>query len=597
MSIEYGKIFHRSALNQCYALNGRELEVAIETGYEVEKVYICYGDPFSAGIMGGSEQWSGDREEMTEYVRLAEKKRYSIVITPEYRRCKYYFEIHSKNEVVYYFENGCVDSRRMKLPGRKEQCFFFPWMNPSDINVTPEWVKDTVWYQIFPDRFCNGDPSIDSKWAKPWKCEQVQYFDIYGGDLRGIRQKIPYLKELGITGIYLNPIFDSPSNHKYNTTNYYKIDKEFGTEEEVILLVKELHEAGIRIMLDAVFNHSGAEFEPWQVVLKNGRESKYFDWFFVHQFPFDQRTKDTRDKRYDSFAFFGDMPKLNTNNPEVVAYFKDLCCYWLTKWDIDGIRFDVGNEVSHSFLKELRKSCKEIKPDVYLLGEIWHDSIGWLMGDEYDSVMNYPLEQSLNDFFIDDERTSVDFEHDINRCYTMYMKQTNQVLFNLLDSHDTERLSMRAKTEGKFYQQLAVLFTMVGTPCIYYGTEIMMPGGFDPDCRRCMPWEEIVAGKYNIYLDKMKQLIAMRKEIPAAKSDKIEWIHTEDEPRLIHYVKLDEKGRRLHVLLNATGHTVSLEDLGFADVLAHRSEAERFNYSMDGKNLYQDGAYIWEQRE
>ena len=270
--MEYGKILHRAALNECYALNEQELKIAIQTGYDVEKVFLCYGDPFSAGIMGGAEKWSGMREEMTECVLLADRKRFTISVKPDYKRCKYYFELQSKDETVYYFEDGCYDEKRMQIPGRKEQCFFFPWMNPADIHRTPDWVADTIWYQIFPDRFCNGDTTNDSKWAKPWKCEPVQHLDIYGGDLRGIRNKLPYLKELGITGLYLTPIFASKSNHKYNTTDYYKIDPEFGDEKELIALVEEAHEMGIRIMLDAVFNHCGTAFAPWQDVLEHGKE-------------------------------------------------------------------------------------------------------------------------------------------------------------------------------------------------------------------------------------------------------------------------------------------------------------------------------------
>ena len=553
--MEKGYITHRSALNECYALDEKHLEISIRTGYDVDRVFLCYGDPFSAGIMGGAEKWNGEKKELTECCNLAYQKLWSVRVEPRYKRCKYFFELHAGEETCYFFEDGCYTKERMEIPGRKEQCFFFPWMNPADINETPDWVSETIWYQIFPDRFCNGDPSINSKWAKPWKCEQVHYMDIYGGDLAGIRKKLPYLQELGITGIYLTPIFSAESNHKYNTTDYYKIDETFGTEEDLKALVKEAHDAGIRVMLDAVFNHCGEQFAPWKDVLAHGPESEYYDWFFIHQWPFDQSTRNTRDGRYDAFAFYGEMPKLNTNNPAVICYFKELCTYWLKEWNIDGIRFDVGNEVSHAFLKELRKQLKQVKPEVYLLGEIWHDSINWLMGDEYDSVMNYPFAQGMNDFFIDPERTNQDFEHEINRCYSLYMKQTNRVLFNLLDSHDTDRLRTRTGSLGKFYQQLAVLFTMEGTPCIYYGTEIAMEGSFDPDCRRCMPWDEIEAGAFEDKITNMKTLIAIRKNYAQSRSGHIDWITDRENGRLIHYVKTASDEKQLHVILNASGQS------------------------------------------
>lgn len=560
--MEQGFITHRAALNECYALNEQELEISLRTGYDIQRVYICYGDPFSAGIMGGAQKWSGERKEITDRKRLAHHQVWTVIVTPQYKRCKYFFELWAGEEICYYFEDGCYTKERMEMPGRKEQCFFFPWMNPADINHTPEWVSDTVWYQIFPDRFCNGDATLNSKWVKPWKCEKVQYLDIYGGDLRGIRSKIAYLKDLGITGIYLTPIFSAESNHKYNTTDYYKIDEAFGDEKELKMLVQDAHDAGIRVMLDAVFNHCGEQFAPWKDVMEKGPDSRYYDWFFIHQWPFDRQNHNTRDGKYDAFAFYGDMPKLNTNNPAVIDYFNQLCTYWLTEWKIDGIRFDVGNEVSHAFLKELRKKLKEVNPQVYLLGEIWHDSINWLMGDEYDSVMNYPLAQSLNDFFIDENRTAKDFEYEINRCYSIYMKQTNRVLFNLLDSHDTERLRTRTGTMGRFYQQLAVLFTMEGSPCIYYGTEIMMQGGFDPDCRRCMPWNEIEAGTLQTEIDRMKQLIAIRKNYAQCKAAGIRWENSGKQDRLIHYVKQLEGQKELHVILNASKEEIGLSVQG-----------------------------------
>lgn len=555
-----GLFSHRAALNECYALDEKRLVITLRTGYDVERVFLNYGDPFSAGIMGGAEKWSGEQIEMTECKNLEYHKLWTVVIEPKYRRCKYYFEITSGEETVYYFEDGCYTKERMEMPGRKEQCFFFPWMNPSDIAKTPDWVADTIWYQIFPDRFCNGNSAINPSYVKTWKCEKTGYWDVYGGDLEGIRKKIPYLKDLGITGIYLTPIFQANSNHKYNTMDYRKIDENFGDEETLKKLVKELHEAGIRVMLDAVFNHSGKEFAPWQDVLEKGKESKYFDWFFIQEWPIDRTAHHTRDGKFFSFAFAADMPKLNTNHPEVIAYFKDICSYWLKEWMIDGIRFDVGNEVSHTFLKEIRGALKAINPEVYLLGEIWHDSISWLQGDEYDSVMNYPFCQSLNEFYIDKGRIAKDFECSINRCYSLYMEQTNRVLFNLLDSHDTERLKNRVKNMGQFYQQLAILFTMEGSPCIYYGTEIAMEGAHDPDCRRCMPWEKIEQGEYQEEIAQMKALIAVRKNYVACKSGTLQWI--KEEGRVIHYQKKMEGQPSIGVFLNASDKEVDFPEKG-----------------------------------
>ena len=481
---------------------------------------------------------------------------------PEFKRCRYYFELVSDNETWFYFEDGFINEKQMHLEGKMLQCFTFPWMNSADINNTPDWVNDMVWYQIFPERFCNGDASLNPKDVKPWHNGKVTNKEFYGGDLPGIISKLDYLEELGITGIYLTPIFESVSTHKYDTTDYMKIDPHFGDENVFKTLVSNAHEKGIRIMLDGVFNHSGAKFAPWLDVLEKGPDSKYFEWFMVNKWPFDNNNRDTRDGRFYSFAFAENMPKLNTNNPEVIDYLISVCEYWVKNYDIDGLRLDVANEISHKFCKILRDKMKAIKPDFYILGEIWHDSISWLKGDEFDAVMNYPLTSSISDFWIDKSLTKEDFECTINRCYTMYMQQNNDVLFNLLDSHDTERLISRVKNINVFYQQLAVLFTMPGSPCIYYGTEIVLEGKHDPDCRRCMPWDEIESGQYDSKINIMKKLIKLRKEEQLFKSRNFHFPNTIKNDRVIEYIKIDEWGNKLEVLLNCSDQIISVDDCG-----------------------------------
>lgn len=165
----------------------------------------------------------------------------------------------------------------------------------------------------------------------------------------------------------------------------------------------------------------------------------------INEWPFDRNGKAAKKKQIYTFAFYDGMPKINTNNPEVRKYFVDICANWVEHYGIDGIRLDVANEVSHRFCKELHARVKEINPDIYILGEIWHNALPWLRGDEFDAVMNYPLGQSIKDFWIDKSLTNEDFEYTINRCYTSYMQQTNDVLFNLLDSHDTKRLRSDVK--------------------------------------------------------------------------------------------------------------------------------------------------------
>ena len=383
--MDFNGVYHRANDNFCYALDEDRLIINIKTGYDVKAVNIYQGDPFKSGILGGGEGWDGECVEIAFKKRLKNQIWWTTTLEPKYKRLKYYFELITDTEKWYYFEDGFLSETQMHLEGRSRQCFVMPWMNRSDIAKTPAWVNDTVWYQIFPERFCNGDESLNPEHTLPWREEgNVSNSEFFGGDIPGILQKLDYLVDLGISGIYLTPVNESPSSHKYDTTDYFRIDPHFGTEEDFKNLVEKAHEKGIRIMVDCVFNHSGKEFAPWQDVIKNGPKSRYYDWFMVNEWPFEKGA--AKKKQYYTFAFFDEMPKLNTNNEEVRNYFLDVCTKWVKEYKVDGLRFDVANEISHTFCKELRSRMKAINPDIYILGEIWHDAMGWLRGDEFDGT-------------------------------------------------------------------------------------------------------------------------------------------------------------------------------------------------------------------
>lgn len=542
-------ILHRSALTDCYALDSETVVLNIRTGKDITAVNLIHEDPYTYGI-SGDFRWTGRTVPMDRKLELKHSIIWSAKIKPEYKRVQYYFEIFCGDDKLLMFEDDFYTEEAINLHGRWKQHFKFPWLNPSDVLTVPSWVEDTVWYQIMPDRFCRGNDAPKRMKLTNWEVrEYITGNDFFGGDLRGIIKKLPYLHDLGITGIYLLPLFESNTNHKYNTFNYERIDPDFGTEEDVKELIRTAHSLGIRVMLDAVFNHSGTEFFAWKDVWEKGENSRYFDWFCVNKVPFKRKHGSLRDGRFYGFAFIDSMPKLNTNNPEVMEYCKSRCKYWVENWDIDGIRFDVGNEVSHSFLKAIRRALKPLKEDIFLLGEIWHDSIPWLQGDEYDSVMNFPFLESMNNFWVDEKTTSREFMYAMNRVYSLYPEQVNRVIFNFLDNHDTLRARNRCDGLDGLYQQLTVLMTMPGTACIYYGTEIAMPGGHDPDCRRTMPWCGIEKGIYDDAIREMKDLIALRNDNPETKGTDIIWHHDPTQPRLICYDRPGETGS-VRVYLN-----------------------------------------------
>lgn len=581
--MEFAAVFHRATDNYCYALDENQLIINIKTGYDVKIVNIIYGDPFANGILGGGEKWTGERAGIPFNKQLKHQIWWTTTITPPFKRLKYYFELITENEKWYYFEDGFVSEEQMNLKGRSRQCFTMPWLNPCDVNETPHWVNETVWYQIFPDRFCNGNAAINPEGCLEWGSKkEIGHRDLYGGDLQGILNKLDYLQELGITGIYMTPINESPSNHKYDTTDYEKIDPHFGDEQTMIELVQKAHEKGIRIMLDAVFNHCGYFFKPWQDVLQKGPESAYFDWFMIKEWPLKHRCAAKEGQLY-TFAFFDGMPKLNTNNKKVRDYLIGIVSGWVKKYDVDGIRIDVANEISHTFCKELRAALKAIKPDIYILGEIWHDAIAWLRGDEYDAVMNYPLAGSMKDFFIDKSLTGKDFEYMINRCYTNYMQQTNDVLFNMLDSHDTIRLRNVVQNLNEYNALLTLLFTMPGSVCIYYGTEIGMEGGFDPDCRKCMPWNEIQQGKYNERIAFIKELITLRKKEKLMRERNFHFPCEYENPRVIQFQKIGWS-EALDIVVNSSEQDVTLLHTEQGQII--------FSQNVEGNTLKAGGVCI-----
>ena len=565
--MQFSAIEHRSTDNFCYPLNENELMIGIKTGSDISRMFIIYGDPFDGSVTPAGWAWEGKRQEITRKKDLPYHTWWQVTVSLPYGRCKYCFELHGQDggDVRYCLENGfytadeLVTLRRItgNFPG-----FEFPWLDGAECVRVPDWVPRTVWYQIFPDRFCR-DTASQKPNALPWPAAEdaVTNNEHYGGTLRGITEKLGYLADLNITGLYLNPVNASPSVHKYDTSDYLNIDPAFGSADDLHTLVKEAHARGIKVMLDGVFNHCGWDFALWQDVVRNGKASPYFDWFIVKEWPFETVAEpecetaasrnfpsgtNGKSGRYSVFAYVDVMPKLNTNNPAVIDYLLNVCETWVRSYDIDGIRLDVANELSHTFCRQLYRRMRSLKKDFYLLGEIWRSALPWLRGGELDSVMNYPLALCFWKFFYDKTLPAHFLEREINAVFTAYPEPVTVGLFNLLDSHDTPRLFTR--NDGDVFavwQQYALLLSLPGSPCIYYGSEVLLAGGNDPDCRRCMPWQAIEAGEYAEPMSMMRQLIALRHTHPAMTASGYSYLHdvplAESEPnRIIHLQKYAE---------------------------------------------------------
>lgn len=299
-----------------------------------------------------------------------------------------------------------------------------------------------------------------------------------------------------------------------------QVDPHFGDVDTLKRLVDACHERGIRVLLDAVFNHAGRTFAPFVDVLEKGEDSEYKNWFHIREYPLQVVNNIPT---YDAFAFEPLMPKLNTEHPEVKEYLLKVAEYWIKEVGIDGWRLDVANEVDHEFWRDFRKVVKRANPEAYILGEIWHESAPWLEGDKFDAVMNYPFTDAVLDFFVYGTLDAEGFAHSIGRQLSRYPLQASEVAFNLLDSHDTARLLTVAEGD-KNVMKLAALFqfTFMGTPCIYYGDEIGMDGGGDPDCRKCMEWdpERQDRNLFNFY----RKLIEIRGSHPALRTGRFTFL-------------------------------------------------------------------------
>ena len=509
-------LYHRSESEYSYLYEHGHYHIRLRTkADDVESVELLSGDPYSLD----QEKWYLDGKEMKKVASTNIHDYWMIDTHEPTKRMAYGFRVIGRDGVeIFYSDQGVYPFEETFL---RQMNFYFrvPYIHEIDAFKAPTWAKETIWYQIFPERFANGDPSNDPEGTLPWGSkEHPSRDDFYGGDLQGVLDHLDYLEDLGINGLYFCPIFEATSNHKYDTINYKEIDPDFGDKKLFKQLVEEAHKRGMRVMIDAVFNHLGIHSPQWQDILKNQENSKYKDWFYIHSFPVEDvgnlsmdELEDVGRVNYDTFAFTGHMPKLNTANPEVQEYLLDIATYWIEEFDIDAWRLDVANEVDHYFWKRFYKETTAIKEDLYILGEIWHSSQNWLNGDEFHAVMNYAFTDNIENYFFKKILSPSRLVSGLNSQLALYRRQTTEVMFNLLDSHDTARVLTKAAGDKSLVKSaMAFLYSQPGAPCIYYGTEIGLDGGEDPDCRKCMIWEE---DKQDLdMLDFTKELIRFRKE-------------------------------------------------------------------------------------
>jgi neopullulanase len=394
-------------------------------------------------------------------------------------------------------------------------------IRPIDV---PDWVQDAVFYQIFPDRFARSDRVPKPAGLEPWT-DPPSVHGYKGGDLLGVVERLDHLASLGVTAIYLNPIFQSASNHRYHTHDYHHVDPMLGGDGALRELLDAAHARGMRVVLDGVFNHASRGFLQFSDILENGEQSAYLDWFRVHRFPLDPYGGG--EPGYDAWWNLAALPKLNTATPAVREFLWEVGERWLA-FGADGWRLDVPNEIDDdAFWREFRRRCRAVDPSCYLVGEIWGDAERWLAGDQFDAVMNYPLARAIYGFvgsaFADDEvaRSGLrrlapldapGFAEAVTALLERYPRAIVHAQMNLLDSHDTPRARTVLRGDvGALRLAYLLLFTLPGAPCVYYGDEIGLEGGHDPGCRNAMPWGDEASWDRPL-LEWLRRLAAVRRE-------------------------------------------------------------------------------------
>lgn len=436
-----------------------------------------------------------------------------------------------------------IGTYRIRVTTTTGDSTFGPFTVPTGVFQSVTWVGRSVGYQIFPERFQNGDPSNDAltlstdehvfmpQWAvpqlRPWRgapvTEQLCCHDYFGGDLAGITQRLDSLRALGITMLYLNPIVSSGSAHGYDTYDYLQVEPSFGTEATLRTLLDAAHARHMRVLFDFVPNHVGLGFPRFQDAVRTGPTSPSWNWF-TFTVPAAQ-IQIGNPAHYATFAGSGAMPKLNTANPEVLSYLLQVARTWM-QFGFDGIRVDVPNELPNAaaFARALRETVKGVKPDAYLVGEIWDRAPAWVQGDQYDALMNYAVGQAIIEPFVKGLMTGSAAADQLAQVFMEYPEASTSMAFNVIATHDTPRLltklgagplGMTAPSDALARQQLAsaMLFALPGVPVTFQGDECAFTGAMNEN-RYPVQWDQCSSAMRAHYT----QLAALRANTEALTS-------------------------------------------------------------------------------
>lgn len=546
--MEYAAIRHFADKRYCYAIEKGRFLIRLETKKEdAVRVTLHVQDKYLPLKYRDTRRAYGmDIACSDNYLDY-----YEAVIDIDVVCLRYFFEIEDvAGERTFYGNHGFYKECITDI----DRMFDCPQnLREEEIFELPAWARNKVVYQIFPSRFASDQDIPDEVWYQA----PIGHKADLKGSLRGIINRLEYIKELGVDIIYMTPVFCSDSSHKYNIDDYYKIDPSFGTKEDLKELVDKAHGLGMYVILDGVFNHTGIDFFAFRDIRDKKEQSAYLDWYYIEEFPLIMEWG--KKPNYKTFSYAGMMPKLNLQNKETADYVIDVASYWIRECDIDGWRLDVADEINHAFWKRFRREVKAVKKDVLITGEIWHFAGDFLEGDEWDSIMNYQFYYAVSDLVALGSMSVSSFMGNLNFMKGNLNQALEGYLWNFIDSHDTARfLHSAGHDTGKHRLAAALQLLLPGMPMIYYGDETALEGGPDPDCRRGMLWDENRRNKE--MLGYYQTLLKIRHEHPVLTEGEILEQYTEDADGLI-YIKRSLKGQSVILLFHAKEGEVSLPAL------------------------------------
>lgn len=538
--MNFAAIEHRPVSEYCHGLDEGRIVYRLRCARgDLERVTLSYGDTacrVTPIIFTPVEMELAASDEYHDY--------WQAVVESKYYRVYYYFTLYGGGEWTYYYGGEFTKS----LVDDRSEYFKLPINHRADIARVPDWARDAVVYNIFPDSFASGEGSIAGSGAELIHNGQKSRGRL-GGTLDGVAANAKYIRSMGFNCVYLNPIFAAGEYHKYDTIDYMHVDPCFGGDEAMRRMVKALHAEGIRVIIDGVFNHCGWRFWVFEDVVKNQERSRYRDWFYGLSFPVERPADPEAYPGYVTYAYERMMPKLNTANAEVREYFCGVGQYWIEEFGVDGWRLDVASEVDDGFWRAFRSAVKAVKPDALLVGEVWETARHWLDGDMFDSTMNYDFRKHCRRFFAEGVLDAYGFAARCSDMLMRYKLQMTGVQMNLLDSHDVSRFLSVCGGDKRRYR-LAVLFlmTFVGMPMLFYGDELGIEGIAELDYRSPMPW----GGGDTQLSDFVRRAIALRHERSELRHGDFRVISARPGSRLLAFERRCG-GKAVAVCLNAAG--------------------------------------------